>query len=137
MVTWQDVVSPSRRALDSLVGRRVSVEAIYVRTGVRSARGREYLTVLLRRVRDAATGYLLADHVWFSRGNVWRNVGLRRGDIVRFDARVVEYRTGYWGPNRVYRAVTPPRVEYKLMPPVNLTIVGHRESWHPSQRSNT
>jgi hypothetical protein len=119
------------------VGHLVSVEAIYVRTGTRSALGREYLTVLVRRVRDSATGRLLADHIWFNRGSVWRNAGLRRGDIVRFESRVVEYRTGYWGPNRFQRAVTPPRAEYTLRPPLTLTIVGHREPWRTNQRSST
>ncbi len=70
--------------------------------------GHSFPTVLVRNVRDAESGELLADHLWFNRGNIWRHIGPRPGDRVQFIARAVEYRTGYWGPNRLVRADNPP-----------------------------
>lgn len=129
MGIWQTVAGPSRHALEVLAGRRVRVTATYVGVGTRSALGHSFPTVLVRNVLDAESGELLADHLWFNRGNIWRHAAPHRGDRVQFIARAVEYRTGCWGPNRLVRADNPPRVEYKLTPPEELTIIGHRQPW--------
>lgn len=116
------VIQPERTALGAHAGRRMLARAKYVRTGTRVAFGRSFLTVLLEDVREAATGDLLADHLWFNRGAVWRSVGLMAGDIVELEARPIEYRTGYWGPNRVLRMQRPPRVEFKMTAPSGLRV---------------
>jgi hypothetical protein len=117
------VLCPRRVRLGVKVGQRITVLATYLRMGSRHVGRREFLTVLLGDVRDADTGNLLADHVWFNRGNIWRQAGLRPGDVVRFQTRPIEYRTGYWGPNLVRQLESPARFEYRLTTPEGLEIV--------------
>ena len=47
-------------------------------------------TILLTDVRDANTGKLLTDHLWFKSG-LWSR-GCRVGDTISFDARVSSYK---------------------------------------------
>lgn len=122
------VIGPSRLPLEARAGARVHVTAIYSRVGAREAMGRGQETVLVRNVQDAETGLLLADHIWFNRGKVWRNIGLVPGDSVDFCARPIEYRTGYWGPNEVRQIDAPARREYRLTPPEGLRILSRERS---------
>ena len=117
-----EVTGPGRVALQARFGERVRVTAVYVRCGTRTVRGRSHATVLLRDVRDAETGALLADHLWFNRGKLWRRAALAPGDVVTFCARPIEYRTGYWGPNKVLQIEHPPRRDYRLTPPEGLQV---------------
>ena len=122
------VLAPSRQVMGSRLGQAITVTAIYSRTGTRRNGSRDYPTVLIRNVRDAVTGELLTDHLWFNRGAVWRKAQLVEGDVVRFEARVIEYHTGYWGPNRVRQALEPARCDYRLTPPTTITVVRHLPS---------
>jgi hypothetical protein len=117
------VLAPNRAELEAFAGRKVEVEAVYVRTGIRTLNGRSFDTVLLRDVRSTQSGAVLADHLWFNRGRIWRRAGLRSGDVVRFEARSIEYRTGHWGPDRLRRMEEPPRRDFKLTPPESLQVI--------------
>lgn len=117
------VESPSRDRLAMKAGSLLHVIATYARCGERRAANNASETVLLRDVRDAETGELLADHMWFNRGRLWRSLDLRAGDRVEFYSRAIEYRTGYWGPNRVRQQEAPARRDYRLTPPAGLTVV--------------
>ena len=119
----QGFLTPKRRNLEVLAGQTIRVIAAYDRIGTRAAVGRTYKTVLVRDVRHAQTGTLLADHLWFNRGNIWKKADVTQGDRVTFVARAIEYRVGYWGPDRLRQAADPPRVEYRLTPPKSLTVV--------------
>src|SRR5213592_2948954 len=109
--------------LKRALGQHITVVGIYARTGIRRSRRRVYTTVLIRHVCDAKTGAPLAEQLWFNRGNSWRQVRLEPGDRVRFQARVIEYRRGYWGPDPIRRTYDPPRLDYCLTPPHGLTVV--------------
>ncbi len=106
-----------------MAGATIRVTAVYVRAGNRRDSGLLDTTVLVREVRDAETGTLLADHLWFNRGKVWRTLGLEGGDVVSFQARPIEYRTGYWGASRVRQLLEPARREYRLTPPEHLAVI--------------
>lgn len=123
------VQSPTREILASKAGAQLHVTAVYVRTGERRSANHPYGTVLLQDIRDAETGELLTDHMWFNHGQVWRSANLCPGDVIAFDARSIEYRTGYWGPNRVRQAEAPARRDYRLTPPKGLTIVAESHTW--------
>ena len=124
------VLGPSRLPLGARVGETVQAVAVYARQGGRSVGCRIHPTVLVREVRDAITGILLTDHLWFNRGSVWQKAGLRPGDVIAFTARVIEYHTGYWGPNRVRQALEPARCDYRLTPPVKLRLVARTAAGH-------
>ena len=117
------IVGPSRQPLEARAGARVNVTAIFSRLGAREAFGEGKETVLLVDVRDADTGELLTDHLWFNRGRIWRNAGLIPGDTIAFSARPIEYRTGYWGPNALRRIDAPARRDYRLSTPEGLRII--------------
>ena len=121
------IIGPSRQPLEARAGSRVNVTAIYARVGARYVTGRGTETVLIRDVRDADTGVLLADHLWFNRGRIWRNIGLIPGDAIVFSARPIEYRTGYWGPNEVRQIEAPARREYRLTPPEGLRVISREQ----------
>jgi hypothetical protein len=117
------VLAPTRNALGARIGQTLHVVAVFARTGTRRSGSHIYPTILLRDVRDAGSGERLADHLWFNQGSVWRKAALIPGDVVSFEARVIEYHTGYWGPNSVRRALEPARCDFRLTPPFRLTVV--------------
>lgn len=116
-------LAPSRQVLEANAGRKLLVVAVYAAMGTKKVGNRAFHTVLLRWVREASTGTLLADHLWFNRGNAWRKAGLVHGDVIAFEARPIEYRTGYWGPDPIRRLDAPPRRDYRLTPPTEVRIV--------------
>lgn len=116
------IAAPTRGCLAQQVGQTLRVRAVYARTGTRKVGHRSYPTVLLVDVRDVETGALLTDHLWFNRGGLWQRVSPVQGDVVTFEARVIEYRTGYWGPNRVRQILEPARSDYRLTPPTSLSL---------------
>lgn len=117
------VLAPSRVRLEASVGQTLTVVAIYSGMGTRRVGRREFRTVLIRDVREASTGALLTDHLWFNRGNIWRKARLLPGDVVEFEARSIEYRPGHWGPDLVRRLENPPRVDYKLTAPSKVRLI--------------
>lgn len=118
-----ELISPERLAMQPFAGTKVLVTGTYRRNGTRGVGSRTYPTVLIENVREIRTGTTLTDHLWFNRGNLWRRAELRPGDKIAFQARVLEYRTGYWGPSKMRRLESPPRVEYGLTPPEGLVIL--------------
>ena len=124
------VLAPSRKPLEAKAGGHVRVTAVYVRAGARRDTGSPHSSVLVRDVRDAETAALLTDHLWFNRGKVWRQAGLVRGDVVSFQARPIEYRTGYWGPGKIRQVLEPARREYCLTPPEGLIVIARAQRDH-------
>ena len=141
MISFADTakaIAPRRTALQEREGKTLQVTAVFVRNGkrdrrtlkvrdqnhsIRTAKRRTHQTVLIQNVRDADSGEFLADHLWFNAGSTWQKSQLQSGDRVRFQSRVIEYRTGYWGPSKLKRLEDPPRIDYKLTPPKNLKVV--------------
>lgn len=117
------VSSPTRVALEAKAGAHIQVIATFLRVGARRSSGAPDRTVLVRDVRDATTGELLSDHLWFNRGQTRWKANLRAGDVITFVARSIEYRSGYWGPNRVRQIETPARRDFRLTPPEGLVLV--------------
>ena len=126
MASYSDTpktIPPQRSSLRKREGQTFQVTAVFAREGERTTNGRTYPTILIEDVRDALSGELVADHLWFNAGEIWRRARLRSGDIVQFVARSIEYRTGYWGPSKLIRQYDPPRVDYKLTPPQGLKVI--------------
>jgi len=119
------LLRPSRPELEARAGDTIKVVARFSRIGIRSAHGKTRQTVLLTSVREVDTGILLTDHLWLNRGNVWKNAGAIPGDLVTFEARSIEYRTGHFGPDHLLREEYPPRQDYTLTAPKEVQVV-HR-----------
>ena len=122
------VLAPTREVLKARLGQTLHVVAVYARTGARKAGSRIYPTILLRDVREVGSGERLADHLWFNQGSGWLKVCLVPGDVVTFEARVIEYHTGYWGPNWARQSLEPARCDFRLTPPSGLSVVRHSTS---------
>lgn len=87
-----------RQDLARLDGVRRRFEGVFVRFGKKVAyKGEPLTTVLLKGVIDISSQKIVTDHLWFTMGKQFAELGLKEGDVVRFDARVSEYVKGYRG----------------------------------------
>lgn len=97
----------SREKLAALEGRRITVTALIER------HGRTTETYLLRHVRDAASGEVLAGHLWIKLGK-WAN-GFRPLDHIEFSARAMPYVKGWMGDfSRAPEGAPMPSLEWGL-----------------------
>ena len=106
-----------RKALKHRDGDRFRVRATVERFGTkRGFRGEAIPTLLLKHLRDATTGQILSDHLWFTQGK-WSD-GLKAGDMIEFDARVGSYEKGYKG-HRDDVVGAPVKQDWKLQRPTD------------------
>jgi hypothetical protein len=103
-----------REALGARNGERFRVTASVERFGIKNGWADDVRTVLLKDVRDAATGAELTDHLWFTAG-VWAR-DLREGDRIAFTARATRYEKGYRGRREDVRGA-PPAIDWRLERP--------------------
>jgi hypothetical protein len=66
---------------------------------------------------------ILTDHLWFNVTEEFRQLNLRSGDIVEFNARVTLYEKGYRDDDED----NPKRLDYHLSYPRKITKCGHTE----------
>lgn len=109
-----------RKSLKKREGERFRVRCQVERYGSkRGFKGNSIETILLKDLRDAATGGVLDDHLWFTCGKWCQNI--RMGDIIEFDARVGSYIKGYQGRrDDVYNPVSE---DYRLERPTRVVKV--------------
>lgn len=105
---------------------RKRVEATFVRVG--SKGGKSRLTALFQDVRLAGKRTILTDHVWLNLTSGLKALGeLEPGDVILFDARVAEYKKGYWGSDPKKAAKRPaPSVDWKLSHPTKFERAGKK-----------
>lgn len=90
----------NRQALAARLGDRITVTAAFQRYGKRPhpVRGMS-ISLCFEDIRDMK-GALLTDHLWI-RGNLhWKKLDLQPGDVVQFDAVVIQYERAWIGTNR-------------------------------------
>jgi hypothetical protein len=136
--TGPNCPTPLRSNLKKHEGKTVKVTAVFARRGRREVRPfkirggkksprtvsrRTYPTVLIENVVDANSGELLADHLWLNAGKSWDRSALKPGCTVRFQARVIPYRAGYWGKCKLKRDENRPRINYALTSPKGLEVI--------------
>lgn len=121
-----------REELKKRDGRRGTFTAEFSRYGTAGVRipgyGRfsrprliQVTTLLFRELKDS-TGFVVTDHLWFKTCKAWEALGLRPGDIVKFDARVVPYQKGYQGSRDGEGSGA--KMDYKLAFPTNAKLMG-------------
>jgi hypothetical protein len=110
-----------RKELKKRDGQRFSVTATVSRFGSRNGWTGLEPTILLTDVRDAATGQLLTDHLWFVRGKFWSSVC--EGTKVAFDARATPYEAGYRGGKAERLGLAEYRVDWRLERPTRLQVL--------------
>ena len=106
---------------------RYTFRGIFVRTG--SKGGHTRLTVLLEDVRRKGSSKILTDHVWFNLTDGFKKLNLEPGEEVEFDARVKEYKKGYWGDNERKAKKRPEAsISYKLSNTSKIRRTGNKKS---------
>lgn len=109
-----------RKKLSAIDGTRQQFIAVFTKTGKKvNYKGYSEETILLTNIRDAATGRLLADHVWFTYSKTFQDVRMTQGDEIIFDARVKQYQKGY--VNR-QAGFSSRKKDFKLSYPSNVRI---------------
>lgn len=109
----------NRKELKLRAGQRFRCRATVDRFGTKRGWNGHVPTVLLKNVRDARTGALLTDHLWFATGR-W-SANLRFGDEFEFDARVSDYVKGYQGRREVPEA--PVTRDWRLERPTKVEVI--------------
>lgn len=84
-------------------------------------------TILLKDIKLYKSDEVIVDHLWFSLGKQFRDLNLKEGDIISFDARVSKYVKGYMGDelyflNKTGRLPAPISTDYKLERPTKIKI---------------
>lgn len=82
-------------------------------------------TILLKNIKLADGEKILTDHLWFTVGKQFKALGLEEGDKISFDARVAQYKKGYWGDRdyvfmRYGEMPPPPSIDYRLGRPTKI-----------------
>lgn len=108
-----------RRKLQRLLGRRVNVQATFIRfQTVRPDGSRSFQTMLLHTIRDERRTFL-TDHTWMQLHGHLPDVALQPGDIITFSAEVTTY---VKGPKHARQ------VDYCLARPQRITKVARQDS---------
>jgi hypothetical protein len=108
-----------RAALAAHEGIRETFCGTVVRFGSKANfKGYPQPTLLIKEIKETATGKFLADHLWFTVGKRLAELYLQADDIIQFDARVTPYEKGYKG----YRddVDAPISIDYRLSFPTNI-----------------
>ncbi len=94
------------------LGRKVKERGTY--TGIISVISKKKAGIqhlCLADVTDV-NGSIVADHVWFTLGKGFRDVGwLSKGDRIQLDARVKTYQKGWLGARTDYKLFNPTKIK--------------------------
>lgn len=110
-----------RKELAKRDGLRKKFTATFSRTGKKTNfKGYSEDTLLLTDVKDAETGEVISDHVWFTYSRTFEAANLKTGMRISFEARVKEYVKGY-----VSKAlgVNRRRKDFKLSHPTRIAVI--------------
>lgn len=100
--------------MEEMEGERKTFSGTFVRFGIKNGWNGPEETVLLTNIKDAEE-HVITDHLWFNLTKGFKKLGLRKADVVSFNARVAQYEKGYKGyRDDVYSEV---EIDYKLSYP--------------------
>lgn len=76
---------------------RFRYKATVGRMGIKSNnfKGFPERTILLKNLIEESSKKLVTNHIWFTVGKTLRELNLKEGDEISFEARVAPYRKGY------------------------------------------
>lgn len=99
-----------REKLADLKNTRKTYTAFFERYGVRKLFGKfEALTLLFSDIKNS-DNELMSQHIWLNSNKSFEKINFVRGDIVQFEARVIEYEKGY----RRYKGNDPKLKQYVI-----------------------
>lgn len=100
-----------RKELEKLDSVRMSFTATVGRYGTKkNYHGYQEATICFVNVKDE-DGNVMTDHIWFTVGKRIREMNLLLNQSVKFDARVSEYRKGYFKQGFDYKLNNITKIE--------------------------
>jgi len=118
-----------REELAKLDGKRRRFEAVFVKFGSKAGYKHPETTILLEDVKDVVSGKVVTDHLWFTMGKQFKELDLKKGHIIRFNARVTEYEKGYRGRrDEDDYDYNPVQIDYRLSFPTKFIKVSEQSS---------
>ena len=107
-----------RKELKKMDTQREVFTGVFSKYGIKSNyKGPSTDTLLLMNIRDEA-GAIVTDHLWFNLTKGFEKLGsLKKGDRIRFEARVKRYKKGY--VNRKI-GIDQQSFDYKLSHPTKM-----------------
>ncbi|MCK9417416.1 hypothetical protein M0Q97_12320 [Candidatus Dojkabacteria bacterium] len=109
-----------RTKLKKLDDQRITIFCVFEKFGTkRNFKGFPEETALFVSLKDENDNEL-CDHIWFTVGKRIKNLNLKSGDKVCFDARIKQYVKGYVN-HREY--IDERTIDYKLNNPTNFKIL--------------
>lgn len=110
-----------RKQLSKDAGVRKKFTGVFSRLGKKvNHNGYSEETILMVSIKDAETGELVADHLWFSFTKGFEKLALVEGTQLAFEARVKQYRKGYVNPRA---GLTRRKSDFKLSHPTQIQII--------------
>ena len=110
-----------RKKLAVKEGERKKFTAVFTRLGKKAGyTGYSVETILLTKVKDAETGELVTDHLWFTFTKGFQLFALKEGDTLEFEARVKAYSKGYVNKSLT---ISKEKRDYKLSNPTKIKRV--------------
>lgn len=108
----------ARKRLKKLLGQRLTFVGRFVRYGIKYGFGYPVRTLLFDPVLDCDQVDILTAHIWMTCGKQFAELGrLKKGCLVKFDARVTTYIKGYTGDRLEVRVEKPVLLDYHLVRP--------------------
>lgn len=107
-----------RKALQKEEGERKKFYAFFERLGKKvSYLGHSEETILLRKIMDAESSNVVADHLWFTYSKSFQKANIEEGCQIEFEARIKKYRKGY--VNKQYK-IDNRQTDFKLSNPTKI-----------------
>jgi len=115
-----------RTALKKIDTERSSFTGTFSRYGLKTNyKGPSTETILLTKITDSE-GTFICDHLWFNLTKGFENIGtLKKGDRIRFDARVKKYEKGF--VNRKI-GIDQRTSDYKLSHPTKISKLNSQKT---------
>lgn len=113
-----------RTALKKIDTERSTFTGTFAKYGLKTNfKGPSTETILLTQITDSE-GTFICDHLWFNLTKGFENIGpLKKGDRIRFDARVKKYKKGFI--NRKI-GIDQTTTDYKLSHPTAISKLDNR-----------
>lgn len=94
----------------------------FVKFGGKNNNGEWETTILLKNIKDK-NGKLVTDHLWFNNSKGFEALNLKENDVIRFKAKVSQYKKGYLGRDKTLSNIKPKEKDYKLLNPSKFEIL--------------
>lgn len=103
---------------------RHTYTATFERGGFKTSFGHYKPTLLLVNIIESGRNKVVTNHLWVNYGTQFKKLGhLKKGDEIKFNARVGYYTRGYEGNDPYKKKEHPISYDYKLERPSKVSLI--------------